>query len=102
MLVSRASRRNLVISFMLSPRSFVVAILCLVLPSACLGDAALRRLSPGWSGSCGGPHPYYGNVLLTFSDPVPTRGWPLMNNIHLNTQVAETNRLLGNATFTYD
>jgi YD repeat-containing protein len=39
--------------------------------------------------------------MLSFADPVPTRGWPLVNNVHLNTQVVES-RMLGNATFTYD
>ncbi len=43
-----------------------------------------------------------GNVLFTLNDPVKTRGFPLRNRIHLNSQVVETTRPMGNGTFSYD
>jgi RHS repeat-associated protein len=43
-----------------------------------------------------------GNVQVTANDPIRTRGYPLRNRIHLNTQVVETSRPMGNGTFTYD
>ena len=46
--------------------------------------------------------PESGNLSLSFDDPVPTRGYPLSNTIHLNTQAIEFDRSMGNATFSYD
>ncbi|MEP6755133.1 MAG: hypothetical protein ABJA67_06515, partial [Chthonomonadales bacterium] len=43
-----------------------------------------------------------GNVQSTKTDPVATRGYPLINNIHVNSQVVEASRSMANATFTYD
>lgn len=56
---------------------------------------------PGYGGSCS-PDPFSGNEMIEIDDPVPTRGWPLANNVYFNTQTTESNRLLKNATFTYD
>ena len=43
-----------------------------------------------------------GNALVTVSDPVPTRGYPLVCNVSLSSQTVETGRPMGNATFSYD
>ena len=43
-----------------------------------------------------------GNILLSLDDPVKTRGFPLSNRIHVNSQAVELNRSMGNASFTYD
>ncbi|MBN8547672.1 MAG: hypothetical protein J0M12_00005, partial [Deltaproteobacteria bacterium] len=43
-----------------------------------------------------------GNSMITVEDPIRTRGHPLANRIYLNTQVVESQRPMGNATFTYD
>ena len=43
-----------------------------------------------------------GNAIVNQSDPVATRGYPLVCNIHINSQTVESNRSMGNATFTYD
>lgn len=66
-------------------------------------DAGVGRINrPGFgAGSCQ-PDPFSGNASILLPDPVATRGYPLANNIYLNTQAVETNRLLGSATFTYD
>ena len=44
-----------------------------------------------------------GNTHVTISDPVPTRGYPLQNNIHINSQSNFSSRftILGGAAFTY-
>ena len=72
------------------------------------------RLQPGNSGEnhptekvmCLGIGPVLNlataNASTSFPDPVSTRGWPLSNNIVVNTQVVETERPMGNATFSYD
>ena len=43
-----------------------------------------------------------GDLILHYSDPVATRGYPLVCNIHVNSQTVEAARPMGNATFTYD
>jgi YD repeat-containing protein len=43
-----------------------------------------------------------GNLKLVKHDPVPTAGYPLENDIAVNSQTVESNRPMGNATFTYD
>jgi YD repeat-containing protein len=43
-----------------------------------------------------------GNVMVTTNDPIPTRGYPLTNRIHVNSQVVDTDRPMGNAAFSYD
>jgi len=43
-----------------------------------------------------------GSFHATGKDPITTRGWPLMTNIHVDTHHDERNRSMGNAIFTYD
>jgi YD repeat-containing protein len=43
-----------------------------------------------------------GNVHLSTGGPVTTRGYPLINNVHVNSQRASGDRAMGNGTFTYD
>lgn len=43
-----------------------------------------------------------GNAACHHHDPVATRGYPLVCNIHINSQCVETARPMGNAAFTYD
>ncbi|RYG31852.1 hypothetical protein EON81_21975, partial [bacterium] len=46
--------------------------------------------------------PAKGEVAVVTPDPVPTRGYPLRNNIHVTSQPLEGGRPMGIATFTYD
>jgi hypothetical protein len=43
-----------------------------------------------------------GNVLISYDDPVKTRGLPLANRIHINSQETYGGRPMANAKFTYD
>lgn len=43
-----------------------------------------------------------GNALFVATDPIPTRGFPLVVNIAVNSQTVETGRPMGTAAFTYD
>jgi YD repeat-containing protein len=43
-----------------------------------------------------------GNAIISCKDPVPTRGYPLKNNIHVNSQAVNFTRPMANASFTYD
>ncbi|WP_083887087.1 RHS repeat domain-containing protein [Nodosilinea nodulosa] len=61
-----------------------------------------REPEPGAEDCLEAPDRRTGNYKYNWPDPIATRGYPLRNDIHLNTQVVESDRPMGNATFSYD
>jgi RHS repeat-associated protein len=73
-------------------------------PDKCPDDASENYCSgPGGALACANVSPRSGNYHIWVRDPVSTRGFPLMTNIHLNGQTNFPARAtaMGNATFTY-